>query len=62
MRNGELNMALVMMRLGAFAPAISKKFLPHFRVYYEVVSIHTGVLPYTYRTIMEMFLKSMKLC
>ena len=36
-------------------------FLPHFRLC-EVVSLHTCVLPYKYRKILEMLLKLMKLC
>ena len=34
------------------APDVFLIFLPHFRLY-EVVSLHTRVLPYTYRTILK---------
>ena len=35
--------------------------LPHFRLY-EVVPLHMGVLPYTYRKMLDMVLKLMKIC
>ena len=47
----------VLIRLGRWDDIIS---LPHFCLY-EVVSLHTCVLPYTYRKTLEMLLKLMKL-
>ena len=41
------------------SPPISPIFLTYFRLY-EVVSLHTCVLPYKYRKILEMLLKFMK--
>ena len=45
----------------AFVPPIFRIFLSHFRLY-EVVSLHRCVLPYIYRTILEMLLKLIELC